>query len=78
MPRYFLHIRDGATLLKDPDGSELPDLEAARAEALAAARQLLVELIRADKVLNGQRFEIVDETGTLLAVVPIREALRLN
>jgi len=37
MPRFFFHIRDGATLIEDPDGSELPDLAAAREEAAPAA-----------------------------------------
>nr|WP_321182289.1 hypothetical protein [Methylobacterium sp. Leaf122] len=38
MPRFFFHIRDGATLIEDPDGSELPDLAAAREEAAQGAR----------------------------------------
>jgi hypothetical protein len=41
MPRFFLHIQDGDRRIEDPDGSELPDLEAARAEAVSAARDFL-------------------------------------
>ena len=37
MPMFYLHIRDGDGLFEDPDGSDLPDLGAARAEAALAA-----------------------------------------
>ena len=34
MPRYFIDLHDGGELLRDRDGYELPDLEAARAQAV--------------------------------------------
>ncbi|GJE14248.1 DUF6894 family protein [Methylobacterium longum] len=34
MPRYFIDLHDGGELLRDQDGYELPDLEAARAQAV--------------------------------------------
>ncbi|WP_373322281.1 DUF6894 family protein [Methylobacterium thuringiense] len=49
MSRYFLHIREGAEPIEDADGIELPDLNAARAEALEGARCIL-----ADRVRNGR------------------------
>ena len=30
MPRYFFHVRSGGDLTRDPDGAELPDIDAAR------------------------------------------------
>ena len=77
MPRFYLHIRDGDRFLEDPDGSELPDLDAARAEAMASARELLADKIKAGEVVNGQRFEIVDEAGEVRATVPVKDAIRL-
>ena len=41
MPLYYLHIEDGAELLLDSEGSNLPNLEAARIEAIEGARQLI-------------------------------------
>jgi hypothetical protein len=38
MPRYYLHLRNGHVLEKDPDGIDLPNIEAARAEALRVFR----------------------------------------
>jgi hypothetical protein len=40
MPRYYFHIEDDRTQI-DHIGVELPDLEAAREEAVGAAAQLL-------------------------------------
>ncbi len=77
MPRFYFHIRDGDTLIEDHDGSDLPDLEAARSEALAGARSILAEKVKAGEVINGRRFEIVDENGELRAVLPIKAAIRL-
>jgi hypothetical protein len=77
MPRYYLHIRDEGRLVEDPDGSDLPDLEAARAEALEGARNILAAKVKAGKLIDDQRFEITDETGSVLAVMPLKDALRL-
>ncbi|WP_409566129.1 DUF6894 family protein [Methylobacterium sp. J-059] len=61
MPRFYLHLRDGDDLVEDPDGSDLPNVEEAKEEARASARYLLAERLREGKVIDGQRFEIVDE-----------------
>ena len=39
MPLYYFHISNGETILDD-HGTELPDLAAARLEALRASREL--------------------------------------
>lgn len=78
MSRYFLNIRDGSDLIEDLEGSILPDIDAACREAMAAARDILAEKVRTGKVVNGQFFEITDETGTVQARVPFKDALRLT
>lgn len=78
MPRFFLNIRDGADLIVDPEGSVLPDVEAACREALYAARDILAERIRAGDVVDGQQFEITDEAGVLRAKFPLKSALRME
>ena len=40
MPRYFFHVRDGQDF-PDTEGSELPDLNAVRTEALKASGEML-------------------------------------
>lgn len=77
MPRYYFHIRTADAFIRDPDGSDLSDLDAARVEAGESARHLLAELLRNGQVLDGQVFEISDEAGTILERVPFRSVIRL-
>ncbi len=77
MPRFYFHLRDDAGLMRDTEGSELPDLDAARAEAVADARSLVAEWLRMGQVVDGRRFEIADEAGQVLAVIPLRDVLKL-
>ena len=73
---FFLHVRDGHATFPDEAGSEFENLDAARAEAIACARELMSQ-----GILNGgqlgieRKFEIADETGCTLVTVPFREAI---
>ena len=69
MPRYFFHLRDGFDLDEDDEGVELPDFEAARAEAFATVAELRDELRDAGNI----ELEIADETGRRLLTVPFRD-----
>ena len=40
MPRYFFDYRDGDHLAADSEGTELPDLTSAQAEAVATLAEL--------------------------------------
>jgi hypothetical protein len=76
MPLYYLHIRDGTELLVDPEGSNLPNLEAARTEAIEGARQLISEAVRTGSPLRMQRaFQIDDADGRTLLNVPFTDAI---
>ena len=75
MPTFFFHVRDGGGLTLDPDGADLPDLDAARAEALAAAREIRARAARSGQALADRRFEIADGGGRVLATVAIKDVL---
>ena len=76
MPLYFLHVRDGADLLLDPDGSNLPNLAAARTEAIESARELISAAVLTGSPLGLQRsFQIDDADGVTLLNVPFSEAI---
>jgi hypothetical protein len=77
MPRFYLHLRDGDDLIEDPDGSDLPDVEAAKEEARVSARHILAERVRSGKAIGNQCFEIVDELGNMCVTMWLREVLRL-
>jgi len=76
MPRYFLHIQDGADLLHDPDGQQFANLEAAQDEAMHVARELMADSLRAGRPLGLARaIVIADENGIVLAEVTFKSAL---
>jgi len=76
MPRYFFHIRTSEGIIRDPDGTVLPDLAAARVEAELSARDLLADLLRQGITLDGQMFEISDDNDQVLDRLPFRSVLR--
>ncbi len=72
MPRYYFHIRNGLDFEEDPAGLDLPDLDAAHAEALIVAHELatVVPEYSSDTII-----EIADETGQTLLLVPFSDAI---
>ena len=64
-------------MISDPDGEELPSVEAARQEAIKAAQDLLAEKLRAGEIVDGQEFDICDEPGNVVERVPFRSVIKL-
>jgi hypothetical protein len=58
-------------LLEDPEGTHLPDVEAAKQEAILAARDILSNAIRAGKEKVPEAFVIVDDAGQAVATIPL-------
>jgi hypothetical protein len=76
MPQFYLNVRKGDALLEDPEGVEFVSLEAARDEAIAAAREIMSEQIsRGELPERNSGFEIMDHDGHLVLTVPFDEAL---
>jgi hypothetical protein len=76
MPILFLHIRDGANFIRDPEGAWFTNIASARIAAIESARELMSQSILAHaRVGIGRHFEITDSIGRVLLVVPFREAL---
>ena len=69
MPRYFFNLRDGHNLDEDDEGVELPDFEAARAEAMATVEEIRDELSDGHATSNLE-LEVADETGRRLLTIP--------
>jgi hypothetical protein len=72
MPLYYFHIRNGDQLEVDPDGTELPDLDAALTEALKVARELTAEILEYD---GSTVIEVADSGGRTILTVPFSDAL---
>lgn len=78
MPKLFLHIHDGGEFIEDLEGMTYPDVEAARAEAVDAAREMLAEKVRQGIEIDGQWIDICDEEGRSLASVRFRDQMKLK
>jgi hypothetical protein len=75
-PLYF-HVKEGAAgLLSDPEGSRLPDLAAARKEAIESARQLISAAVLTGEPLGlGREMQVEDENGTTLLTLRFRDVI---
>jgi hypothetical protein len=72
MTRFYLHLlRAGNELIADDEGIDLPDLSAARREAMQSARELLCEAIKGGRPEILEAFVITDEAGQTLDTVPL-------
>jgi hypothetical protein len=72
MPRYHFHIRDGRDVALDEEGMDLPNLDAAISEAELSGREILADMVRAGRPLDGQAVEITDERGAVLKQVRLK------
>jgi len=75
MPTYYFHIRENGTLIRDPDGLELPDLDAARVECKILILSVLREEQIDEEFSANRQFQVEDETGRTVLLVPFRLAL---
>jgi hypothetical protein len=50
MTRYYFHIKDGADLIKDLEGTELPPAAEAKSQALKSARELWADAIKSGRL----------------------------
>ena len=70
MPKFFFHTEDG-TCVRDTDGTELPDVHAARNEAVV----ILGELVREDPDQfwrdAGFRLTVANEDGLTLYILDL-------
>lgn len=65
MPRYYFHVHDGVDSL-DMEGTELPGIDAARAEAIVLAGEIIQNAgMRAD-LREEWRITVADVTDLVL------------
>ena len=72
MPRFFFHLRDGATLQRDMHGFMCSDLEVAG----EVARQCMTEMLaEGDEDIERHIVEITDVDGIVLATIQLGSTL---
>jgi hypothetical protein len=75
MPRYFFHIRDRELLIRDEEGIELEDADAARKEAERSMVDSLNDAMLTGEDLLHQLVEVTDAQGSMLFSVEFRKVL---
>lgn len=78
MPRYFFHIHNGTGLTEDQEGRELPDIAAAREEAVSGIRSIVSEEARGGQLDLAGRIEVFDAAGRAVLTLPFAEAFEIN
>jgi hypothetical protein len=63
MGRFYFHLRRERELVADDEGSELPNVTAARREAEQGARELLAEAVKTGSDTIPDAFIVTDEHG---------------
>jgi hypothetical protein len=76
MTHYFFNIIDG-TRIEDEEGMDLPDLAAARDEAIRNARSIMADAIWSGRLPLDEVIEIADRRGHVLTTVPFKAAVEL-
>ena len=73
MARYFFHLRDGDTLIRDDgEGEELQSLDAVRLYAVESARELLSQAALSGKAGSlHQQIEVSDASGRTVLTMPV-------
>lgn len=75
--RFYFNLRDGDALLLDPEGVELPNIDAVARRAHAAARDLLSEELREGRVRLDLCLDVRDEAGSTVYGLPFIEAIEV-
>jgi hypothetical protein len=75
MPRYYFHIRNADDIALDDEGTNCADLNVARRQAFASARELLANAIKEGKEPVAESVVIADADGHELLNVPLEHAL---
>ena len=76
MPAYYFHVWEDGVLIRDPDGLELPDIDAVHEEVTNSIVSVLREE-DLDELSADRAFQIDDYLGRTVLKVPFRLALSL-
>jgi hypothetical protein len=78
MAKFYLNLYNDIDAI-DEDGSDYPDLAAAKAVAVAGARDLMASHVQAGKPINlDHRIEVADADGKVLVVMPFSELITIR
>ena len=73
--RFYFHVRTQDCLVIDDEGTDLPDIAAARGEARESAKDFIMDDLRGGEPVFGRLIEITNGAGVLIEAMPIVGAL---
>ncbi|WP_230532581.1 DUF6894 family protein [Microvirga roseola] len=71
MPRYYFNLVRSGEILPDSEGVDAPDDAAARRAAGDVIEEFRTLLSSQEREWEGWQLEIVDETGRVVAIIPL-------
>ncbi len=74
MPRYFFHVYDDV-ISHDEEGVELPNVAAARLQAIIGARDIISEQVKHGRFVLSHWIDVLDENGDAVLTVAFRDAV---
>jgi hypothetical protein len=77
VPRYYFHLHNEEIVL-DEQGMDMPNLAAARAQAVDDARDMICRSVREGHLNLDHRMEVTDEAGTVVVTVRFRDAFTIE
>jgi hypothetical protein len=78
MHRYFFNFRKGDEISRDWIGMHLPNIDAARTEAVDAWRHVVAMAAHDGEVPDDCEIQIVDDSGETVLSIPLGDRLRLH
>ena len=76
MPHFYLNLRNDLEL-KDPEGLDAENVEAARNAAIRGARDIMAEDMRHGELCLSDSIDVVDEKGHVVSSVAFRDAVTI-
>lgn len=77
MQRYFFHIRERNELELDVEGVEFLDDAATRRGAISAAKEMVIEAVVGEAIIDGRQLEVMTAGGDLVAVVSLQSFIKI-
>ena len=77
MPRYFFHVYDDV-IAQDEEGMELPNVAAARLNALQGARGLIADQVKRGYFVLSHWIDVADERGEKVMTITFRDAVDIK
>jgi hypothetical protein len=76
MSRYFFHLRRNGETISDVEGDEFPNVDAARASAVNAVREMAAALIKSGQDVPDECMDVSDDDGRLMFSVSFHDVVR--